>query len=68
MFDLGKNLMKRPNIAESENKNDLMHFKWALLYKNLYEFAKDLGFSKENKISFDLEALVMNEVLKIAEP
>ena len=70
MLDMGKNLIKRPAQLESDQKNSLVQFKWAQLYKNLFEFANELGYIKQKHlgITFDLDALVMNEVLKISEP
>lgn len=71
MLDMGKNLIKRPtNTAESDQKNSLVKFKWVNLYKHLFEFADELGYIKLKHLglSFDLDALVMNEVLKISEP
>ena len=63
-FEKGKSLIKRP--TESQETAKEKEFKWAALYRNVAAFASELGYS--NLPEFDLESIVMREVLTSGEP
>lgn len=63
-LEKGKSLIKRP--AENQEAAKEKEFKWAVLYRNVAALASELGYS--NLPEFDLENIVMREVLTSGEP
>lgn len=66
MLEAGKNFGKGLIKRDVEQKEQSV-FKWAALYEKLFAFTNELGYTKE-ATPFDLESLVLTEVLKSSEP
>jgi predicted hydrocarbon binding protein len=69
MFEAGKNFGKKlikGKTLDMDSKPEqigLPQLRWANLFEKLNSFTKEMGY-----VTFDLETLVLTEVLKSSEP